>query len=127
MGSALRTDRCTKAARQCVPFRIEIDDLCPFADNKDAKQGSKDMFNDGETPQFSGKAVAHLAGDSADKRMGKTGRILMTIDMANEYKFTEDDGSLPADYFTGLDHTFNSIYTQFCQGHYICMLKAIPK
>jgi len=69
-------------------------------DNKDARQGSKDMFNEGETPEFSGKAVAHLAGDSSGKQMGKTGRILMTIDMANEYKFTEDDGSLPADYFT---------------------------
>ena len=99
------------------------DDLFLLADNKDARQGSKDMFNEGETPEFSGKAVAHLAGDSSGKQMGKTGRILMTIDMANEYKFTEDDGSLPADYFTGLDHTLTHTAINMPKFY---MHKAIP-
>ena len=70
-----------------------------FTDNKDAPQASKDIFSQGETPDFTGKAVVHLAND-ADTLMKKTGRILLTIDLANEYHFTEDDGTLPTDYFT---------------------------
>jgi len=67
-------------------------------ENDSAPDQSKDMFAQGETPEFSGKAVAYLANDSADL-MNKTGRILLTIDLANEYHFTEDDGTLPTDYF----------------------------
>ena len=68
-------------------------------DNKNAPQASKNMFDQGETPDFAGKAVVHLAND-ASNLMKKTGRILLTIDLANEYHFTEDDGTLPTDYFT---------------------------
>lgn len=68
-------------------------------DNKDAPQASKNMFDQGETPDFAGKAIVHMANDS-NTLMKKTGRILLTIDLANEYHFTEDDGTLPTDYFT---------------------------
>ena len=40
-----------------------------------------------------------MAND-ADTLMKKTGRILLTIDLANDYHFTEDDGTLPTDLFT---------------------------
>ena len=83
--------------------------------DKDAGHDKKDTFNDGETTGFSGKAVAHLAADPAGKQISKTGRILMTIDMANEYNFTEDDGSLPADIYTGLDHSLWKIRFYPCQ------------
>jgi len=54
-----------------------------------------DLFGPGETPEFTGKAVAHLASDPHVMR--KTGRIQMTLNLAHEYSFTENDGSLPVD------------------------------
>jgi len=68
-------------------------------DNAKAPKASKDMFGQGETPDFAGKALVHLANDSS-QLMKRTGRTLFTIDLANEYKFTEDDGSLPVDFFS---------------------------
>jgi len=67
-------------------------------ENDQADPRSKEMFADGETVEFPGKAVAHLAQDSAI--MKKTGRILFTTDLASEYNFTEDDGSLPGNMWT---------------------------
>jgi dehydrogenase/reductase SDR family protein 1 len=48
------------------------------------------MFESGESVEFSGKAVAHLAADP--NYMSKTGRILLTGDLAREYGFVDDDG-----------------------------------
>jgi len=67
-------------------------------DNDEANKKSKAMFERGETTEFAGKGVAHLANDA--KIMNKSGRIVFTNDMASEYKFTEDDGSLPLDMFS---------------------------
>jgi len=53
----------------------------------------QNMFLRGETVEFSGKAIAHLAADP--KIIKRTGRILFTIDLAHEFKFTEDDGTMP--------------------------------
>ena len=53
------------------------------------------LFGSGETPEFTGKAVAHLASDPMI--MQKTGRILLTLNLAYEYGFTEDDGTYPVD------------------------------
>ena len=53
------------------------------------------LFGEGETPNFTGKAVVSLAGDP--QIMSKTGRILLTINLAYEYGFSEDDGSYPGD------------------------------
>ena len=53
------------------------------------------VFAKGETVEFSGKAVAFLAADP--DILSKTGRIFFTTDLAREYGFTEDDGSLPVD------------------------------
>jgi dehydrogenase/reductase SDR family protein 1 len=47
----------------------------------------------GESPQFSGRAVAALAADP--KRMEKTGRALVVAELAEEYRFTDVDGSMP--------------------------------
>ncbi|XP_070575007.1 dehydrogenase/reductase SDR family member 1-like [Ptychodera flava] len=51
------------------------------------------MFKLGETPEYSGKAVVHLASDP--KIMKKTGRILMASDLAREYGFKDIDGRDP--------------------------------
>ncbi|XGW25435.1 hypothetical protein V3C99_006675 [Haemonchus contortus] len=51
------------------------------------------VFREGETPEYPGKAVVALACD--DRRMEKTGRILITADMGNEYGFRDIDGRDP--------------------------------
>jgi len=53
------------------------------------------LFGPGETPEFTGKAVAHMASDP--HVMGKTGKIHMTLNLAYEYGFTENDGTYPVD------------------------------
>ena len=45
----------------------------------------------GESIEFAGMAVSHLAMDP--KRMSKSGKILMTADLAREYGFQDLDGS----------------------------------
>jgi len=53
----------------------------------------KEMFEEGETTEFSGKAIVHLAADK--NQLQKTGRILVTSDLADEYGFTDIDGRSP--------------------------------
>lgn len=48
------------------------------------------MFAVGESMEFSGMAVAHLAADP--NIMSKTGKIFMNGDLANEYNFVDEDG-----------------------------------
>ncbi len=45
----------------------------------------KKAFEAGESIEFAGKAIAHLAADPS--RMAKTGKILQTVDLAREYGF----------------------------------------
>jgi dehydrogenase/reductase SDR family member 1 len=47
----------------------------------------------GETPEFNGKAVVALASDP--RIIDRTGGSFWTIELAREYGFTEEDGSLP--------------------------------
>ena len=54
------------------------------------------MFAKGETIEFAGKAIVHLAADP--NMMAKTCKILNTADLANEYSFTENDGTSPIDF-----------------------------
>ena len=53
------------------------------------------MWEKGESIEFSGKAVAHLANDS--NIMSKSGKILLTTHLASEYGFTDVDGVAPSD------------------------------
>ena len=50
-------------------------------------------LSNSESPQFVGRAVAALAGDS--KVMEKTGRVLVAANLAREYAFTDVDGKTP--------------------------------
>jgi len=60
------------------------------------KRESNKMFEEGETIEFAGKAVVHLA---ADKNIIKrTGKIVNTVDVANEFGFKDIDGTLPSDF-----------------------------
>jgi dehydrogenase/reductase SDR family member 1 len=47
----------------------------------------------GETPEFNGKAIVALAADP--NIMARTGGSFWTIELAREYGFTEEDGSIP--------------------------------
>jgi NAD(P)-dependent dehydrogenase (short-subunit alcohol dehydrogenase family) len=56
--------------------------------------GKKDPnFLQSETPLFVGRAVAALAADP--KVLAKSGDILSSWDLAREYGFTDEDGSVP--------------------------------
>jgi dehydrogenase/reductase SDR family protein 1 len=46
-----------------------------------------------ESPELSGRAVAHLAADP--RVMERSGTVQVVAKLAREYGFTEDDGSLP--------------------------------
>jgi len=66
-------------------------------ENMTDKNPSKKMFDGGETIEYSGKAVVHLAADK--EIIKRSGRILMTPDLSLEFGFTEDDGSKPKDFW----------------------------
>ncbi|KAK5985912.1 hypothetical protein GCK32_021860, partial [Trichostrongylus colubriformis] len=52
-------------------------------------------FKESESTEFVGKAVVALASDK--KVIKKSGKILMTYDLACEYGFKDLDGGLPMD------------------------------
>ncbi len=50
------------------------------------------MFERGESLEFSGQAVKHLAADP--ENIKKTGRILLTADLAREYGFVDQESGV---------------------------------
>lgn len=54
------------------------------------------MFEGSESEEFAGKTIRYLATDP--NIMNKTGKILLTLEMAREYGYFDIDGGLPADY-----------------------------
>lgn len=60
----------------------------------EAKQ--RDIFLMGESPEFSGKCIVGLASDS--QIMRKSGRVLLTAELSEEYNFTDVDGHQPMNY-----------------------------
>ena len=56
---------------------------------------SRRMFDDGQSTEFPGMAVVHLASDP--RIMRKTGRTLMVTDLAREYGFRDLDGQIHGD------------------------------
>jgi dehydrogenase/reductase SDR family protein 1 len=69
----------------------------------------------GESLEFAGMAVAHLAQDS--NMLEKTGRILMTCDLAREYGFEDVDGSI---------HDIRSISTLLGSSGHTWLAAVIP-
>lgn len=63
-----------------------------IAGNADNARTGKMFETLGESLEFAGMAVAHLAMDA--KKMDKTGKILLTCDLAREYGFQDIDGSV---------------------------------
>jgi hypothetical protein len=50
-------------------------------------------LSNSESPLFVGRAVAALAADP--KLMDRTGETLVAAELAAEYGFTDEDGSIP--------------------------------
>ncbi|XP_023347000.1 dehydrogenase/reductase SDR family member 1 isoform X2 [Eurytemora carolleeae] len=65
-------------------------------EDKDSKNPMKKAFEEGESIEFSGKAIANLAADP--DVIKKTGRILQTVDLAHEYGFKDTDNGMPMDF-----------------------------
>ncbi|KAF1763191.1 hypothetical protein GCK72_011457 [Caenorhabditis remanei] len=68
--------------------KFKIDDREPSSDVINAM-----VFANGETVEYPGKAIVALATDS--KRMKKSGKILITEDLGDEYGFVDIDGKKP--------------------------------
>ncbi len=65
------------------------------SENPNAPEASKKRYSQGETLEFSGRVLVHLLADPAI--IQKTGRILLTSDLAREYGLTDEDGTIPGD------------------------------
>ncbi|VDL71918.1 unnamed protein product [Nippostrongylus brasiliensis] len=76
------------------PGAVRTELVMNLIDAKGAAQNDRaTMFRQGETTEYPGKAVVALASD--DRRMEKTGRILITADLGSEYGFRDVDGRDP--------------------------------
>ncbi|KAL6734584.1 hypothetical protein Aduo_005110 [Ancylostoma duodenale] len=60
-----------------------------------SKEALDKAFKQSESPEFVGKAITALASDK--KIIKKSGKVLMTYDLAREYGFKDVDGGLPMD------------------------------
>jgi len=60
---------------------------------QDVNKQLKWMFNHGESTEFAGKAISHMLTDKEIIR--RTGKIILTTDLAEEFGFHDIDGSHP--------------------------------
>jgi len=56
------------------------------------------IFEKGETIEFAGIVLAHLAAESGEAIMARSGRIINTADVARQYGFKDVDGTVPMDF-----------------------------
>ncbi|XP_038069912.1 dehydrogenase/reductase SDR family member 1-like [Patiria miniata] len=70
-------------------------DLVAATSDTTSKAGNTliNVIKNGESVEFSGKAVVHLASDP--NIMKKSGRVLLSAELADEYGFTDIDGRSP--------------------------------
>ena len=66
------------------------------------------VFEQGETIEYAGKAVVHLAADT--NIMAKSGKIINTADVGREFGFVDTNGKSPIDFrlsILGNENIFN--------------------
>ena len=61
----------------------------------DEASGNLDL-DQGESPEFSGRALVRLASLSKDDMMSRSGNVEVVAELAKEFDFTDVDGSRPA-------------------------------
>jgi len=74
------------------------------------------MFENGETAEYAGKCIVHLAQDP--NVLKKSGRILLSVDLGNEYGFTDIDGQTPG--------TFREVKTMLAMSGHTWMSALVP-
>ena len=73
-----------------------LDKLKPSGSSQDPKQTTnREMFEKGETPEFSGQCIAAMAQDP--DVMSMTGKIVMTYDLGQKYGLQDKPGHQPMD------------------------------
>ena len=93
-------DRITKdTARELEKHGVAVISLWPgLVKTERTLQGAGSLpgldLNTAESSRFTGRAIAALAADPM--RIEKTGRAIPSRDLADEYGFTDIDGSMPA-------------------------------
>ncbi len=61
-------------------------------------------FPDGETPVFTGRAVACLLNKATEKDLSRySGKVVQTVELALDYGFVDSDGELPKGPFSGIE------------------------
>lgn len=90
-------DRMVEAfANHLRPHRVAAVSLYPGLVRTEgvllAPEGAFDLSNS-ESPQFLGRAVAHLAADPGV--LDRSGQVLVAAELAEEYGFTDIDGKRP--------------------------------
>jgi dehydrogenase/reductase SDR family protein 1 len=84
-----------RMAEELRPHDVAVVSLYPGLVRTEGVMTAEKHFDlsNSESPQFSGRAVAHLAVDP--DRMNKSGRPLVGAELALEYGFTDIDGKQP--------------------------------
>lgn len=80
----------------------------------EGNEANRKLFQNGETPEYAGKCVVHLMQDP--NIMRKSGRVLLTSDLASEYRFKDVDGKIPVNMTSLKFITSRSPYTRWISG-----------
>ena len=89
----------TDMAVELKPYEVHAVTLYPGAAVTEIA-----AFPGGETPVFTGRAVAALLNSAAKEELAKmNGKVVQTVELAHRYGFTDIDGKLPEGPFSGSD------------------------
>jgi len=90
-----------RMAAELRPHGVAVVSLYPGLVRTEGVMKAEKHFDlsNSESPQFSGRGVAHLALDP--RRMDKSGRAVVGAELALEYGFTDVDGKQPKSMRTG--------------------------
>lgn len=94
--SKAATNRMSSSmALELKPYDISVVTLYPGLVRTESVLAAQKAFDltNSESPEFVGRAIVALAQD--DARLAKTGKILTTAQLAQEYGFTDIDGTCP--------------------------------
>jgi len=78
------------------PGAVKTENIDDFMSGEKAsamRSKDKNLFEEGETIEYAGKCVEHLAADS--NKLRKTGRVLLSVDLGEEYGFVDVNGCSP--------------------------------
>jgi NAD(P)-dependent dehydrogenase (short-subunit alcohol dehydrogenase family) len=91
-------------AHELKPHNVAAISLWPGAVNTEMTmarvEGGKGFGPNAESPEFAGASIVALYKDP--KLMQKTGKVLLTTELATELKFTDIDGRVPSSHPPGL-------------------------